>query len=129
MTQTFDITAFNNAFDEQKNQTKGPAIKIDTELMKYGKNKKKIYDMSVLDIMIGIKDTWFNLIDNLLNKNVSVQTFTKDDRLFYFGITILLLTIGIYICGVLFNKDVVDNQNNIQKVYHIYKYNPEDIKH
>lgn len=129
MTQTFDITAFNNAFDEQKNQTKGQAIKIDTELMKYGKNKKKIYDMSVLDIMIGIKDTWFNLIDNLLNKNVSVQTFTKDDRLFYFGITILLLTIGIYICGVLFNKDVVDNQNNIQKVYHIYKYNPEDIKH
>jgi hypothetical protein len=127
MTQLFDITSFNTAFDEQKKQAKEQTIKIDTDLVKYG--TKKIYDMSILDIIIGIKDTWFNLIDNVLNKNVSVQTFTKDDRLFYFGITILFITISIYIFGIMFNKDVVDKQNNIQKVYHIYKYNPGDIKH
>ena len=133
MTQDFDLATFNKTFNEHKDQTR----KIDNELMKNKlgimdekeKNNKKLYDMSVLDIMIGIKDTWFNLIDDLLSKNISIDTFTKDNRLFYFGITILVITVALYTYNMLFSKNTVDKQENIQKVYHIYKYDSLDVKY
>jgi hypothetical protein len=134
MSQAFDLAGFNKAFDEQKDQTK----KLEVELIKNkldimnekNKNKKRLYDMSILDIMIGIKDTWFNLIDDLLNKNISMHTFTKDNNLFYLGITILIITLVIYIYNTLFTRDIKMNENeNIQKIYHIYRYDPAGIKH
>ena len=133
MTQDFDLAAFNKTFNEHKDQTR----KIDNELMKNKlgimdekeKNNKKLHDMSVLDIMIGIKDAWFNLIDDLLSKNISIDTFTKDNRLFYFGITILIITVALYTYNMLFSKNTIDKQENIQKVYHIYKYDSLDTKY
>jgi hypothetical protein len=125
------MAAFNKTFEEQKDKTKkleGELTKNKLDIMnETANNKKKLYDMSVLDIMIGIKDTWFNIIDDLLNKNISISTFTKDNNLFYIGITILIITLAIYIYNVLFNKDNSEKNENIQKIYHIYKYDP-DIK-
>ena len=135
MSQAFDSAAFNNAFEEQKAKTRkleGELIKNKLDIMNNtGNTKKKIYDMSVLDVLIGIKDTWFNLIDDLLNKNISMSTFTKDNNLFYLGITIMIITLVIYIYNTLFNRDTngrSGNDEHIQKIYHIYKYDP-DIKY
>lgn len=135
MSQAFDSAAFNNAFEEQKAKTRkleGELIKNKLDIMNdTGNTKKKIYDMSVLDVLIGIKDTWFNLIDDLLNKNISMSTFTRDNNLFYLGITIMIITLVIYIYNTLFNRDTSGrsgNNEHIQKIYHIYKYDP-DIKY
>ena len=46
-------------------------------------NEKSITDLTVFEILIGIKDTWFGITDDLIHLRFNKQTFTKNNRLFY----------------------------------------------
>jgi hypothetical protein len=58
-----------------------------------GKDKKKIYEMSVGEILVGIKDTWFEILDDLLQQNFTLDIFTRGTRLFFIGLTLVLIII------------------------------------
>jgi hypothetical protein len=105
----FDLGKFNDAFAGQKESQK----KINNELDSYNLKmlggdivKKSLYQNDMGDIIIGIKNSWFFLMDDLLQQKISTNTFTKDNRLFYLGITFILIAIVMYIYNFFVDEDV-----------------------
>jgi hypothetical protein len=97
----FDLGKFNSAFEKQIMETKLLNKEKDKKrldmLNKESQEKISLYDMSIVDFLIGIKDTWFDILDNLLQLNLSWDVITKDNRLFFIGLTFLIIALFLYL--------------------------------
>ena len=51
--------------------------------------KKKYMDYTYNDFIIGYENNMSGLLQDLVNKPISINIFKQDDRLFFLGITIL----------------------------------------
>ena len=80
---------------------------------------KSLYKQSILELAINTKDAWFELMDDLLDQQFTVDTIVKNNRLFYIGITIFIISIIIYIYDKSIDRPIVV-PDNIQTIYHIY---------
>ena len=47
--------------------------------------------------MINVKNTWFDILDDILAGNISMSMFSKKNRLFYIGLTIIIIAMVLYI--------------------------------
>ena len=106
----FDLGKFNTAFDENKLRQKS-ITEYNSEirlklLEKNDTNNININKMSIIDLSIGIKDSWFYLIDDLLLQKFTINTFTKNNRLFYIGLTFILFSVIL-----LFVNEIDNNKN------------------
>jgi hypothetical protein len=101
-TTEFDINKFNKTFESQKETVNTDSLELQ-ELNKQEK-PKKLYNYSLMELLIGIKDTWFYLFDDLLQKKFYTETFTKDNRPFFIGLTIVLFVIIIYLYNIIFDN-------------------------
>jgi len=122
--KAFDSQKFNQAFEKQKALSNGSYKDLQEERL--GKLnvqniEQKPYQLSFMQILINIKDTWFELIDDILNRQFYVETFTKKNRMFYIGITIIFFVICMYLYDIIF--DNIDeklytnsNYNNKNKI-------------
>lgn len=130
----FDITKFNKAFEENIERTKiqnkiAESQRLGTlQRMEDTIQEEKPYNMSVSQILIGIKDTWFYLFDDLLHSQYYVETFTKDNRLFYIGLTIIILVVLVYLFNLIFFSDNISPNANsstqpVTVIYHVYDKN------
>lgn len=99
-------------------------------------NYTKIYDLSILEIFVNIKDTWFEILDDILSTKITLKIFTKENRLFYIGITIFIIACALYLYNALtcntdnINTHMKSPNMNITKVYHLnrkIKLNPGSI--
>lgn len=128
----FDLGKFNTAFQEQKdNQNK---INAETDeyklrMMNSDVMPKSLYQSNISDIIIGIKNTWFYILDDLLQQKFTIYTFTKNNRLFFVGITLILIAIIMYLY-YFFAEDESEcknkqNQKIIEKHF-IYKNKHKD---
>jgi hypothetical protein len=98
----FDLTNFNREFVFKKEQAGiqnriKSQEKIDELTKNANKKTKSLYNLSIAEIMIGIKNTWFDILDDLLAFNINIKIMTKDNRLFFIGLTIIIMTIFIYL--------------------------------
>ncbi len=97
----FDLSKFNTAFEKQIIETKLLNDKKDKEKLDMLNNQpseeKKLYDMSIADYIIGIKDTWFIVIDNCLKLNFDFNYLEKENRIFFIGLTFVLIALFMYI--------------------------------
>jgi len=82
-------------------------------------DKKSLYKQSILELAINTKDAWFELMDDLLDQQFTVDTIVKNNRLFYIGITIFIISIIIYLYDKSIDRPIVV-PDNIQTIYHIY---------
>lgn len=57
---------------------------------------KKIYQNTLYDILIGIKNTWLGILDDILNFQYNLETLTKNNRLFYIGITLVIIALIVF---------------------------------
>jgi len=119
----FNEADFNQKFEESKELTKLLSKEKERQRLQdlnTEELRKSIVELSTIEILIGIKDTWFELIDDLLQGKFNMETFTKDNRLFYIGVTIILIVI-LYFLFSIFNDDQENDKNKkIIKIYHIY---------
>ena len=124
-TTEFDVTEFNKDFEAHRENVGHQVSEIEKQrLQEFNKQEqsKSIYNLSLFEIFIGIKDTWFGLFDDLLQQKFYTETFTKDNRIFFIGVTIVLFVTVIYLYNMIFsnfNSDQVDN-NKITEIHHIY---------
>jgi hypothetical protein len=120
----FDVNEFNKVFEETKEKRKQKIKQMEEDRI-YELNKaqttKQIYQLSLSEILIGIKDTWFELIDDILQKNVSFTTFTKNNRLFFIGLTIIIIILFVYLIDSLVGSDKESDNKNKIEIHHIYK--------
>lgn len=51
------------------------------------------YNQTIFQIHDGIKHTWSNLLNDVLDHKFETNTFTKEHRLFYIGITFVIIVL------------------------------------
>ena len=56
-----------------------------------------VFDMSIKDIIINVNSTWFNILNDLLDQQFTVDVILKNNRLFYVGLTIVVVCIILYV--------------------------------
>lgn len=73
-------------------------ILIDQKLEDLNKQKpvELVYDLSVGQIVINLKDTMFDVLDDIVNMRFRTETLTKDHRLFYIGIFLIVMACVIF---------------------------------
>lgn len=100
----FDLGKFNKVFDVNREITKqNQRVKELQKLRELSSvdTTKSLYDLNLTEILINTKNTWFGLLDDLLDQRFNTETFTKDNRLFYVGLTIFFIAIVLYLYSVL----------------------------
>jgi heme/copper-type cytochrome/quinol oxidase subunit 1 len=139
----FDINKFNKAFEQNKESSKQKQSNLeDKRLDKLNTQKIQLkpYQLSIAQIFITMKDSWFELIDDLLQRQFYVETFTKKNRMFYIGLTIIIIVIIFYLYDIII-ETMNDNDNNsksdikqnfitekkIIEIHHIYDNNNNNI--
>jgi cell division protein FtsL len=128
----FDLGKFNKVFDVNREITKRNQ-RVD-DLQKLNKlssvdTKTSLYDLNISDILINTKNSWFNLLDDLLEQRFQIETFTKENRLFYVGLTVVLIAVILYVYTMLVSTDeepVLHTTPPIQPVY-IYQVPPMPV--
>lgn len=126
----FNNIDFNPSFEQARNiamakireEDKQKLAKLDKTII-----QKPITDLSVGEILIGIKNSWFDLIDDLLQRRFTMSTFTKNNRLFYIGVTIVIFIIIIYLYDVYTTHISEKSVKETVKIYHLYKDNHNPI--
>jgi hypothetical protein len=96
----FDVNKFNLIFDEEKKARQIKQKEEDEKRLKALNNivvQKKIKDLNLSETLQGIKNTWFDILDDLLAYNFNMSIFTKDDRLYFMGITFLIIGIVLFL--------------------------------
>jgi len=133
----FNAQAFNKGFEEQKAQNKeltNQRIESKMDELNQPSKQKKLYELSMSEIIIKIKDSWFDLLDDIINNTFGIDSLTKDYRLFYLGITVFFFGCIFYIYNMLLSDNTTNNktynnesEHSVKKVYHIYNYDPQMI--
>ena len=91
---------------------------------------KPFYQLNLLEMAIELKNTWFGILDDLLAGNFTLDIILKDNRLFYVGLTILIIALILYIYDYAINpNDQLANlissggngNNGIVEIRHIYE--------
>lgn len=95
----FDPKKFNFVFENNKQIVKEYQRLKDIETLNKLSQKKEIvslYNLTIYQILINTKDTWFDILDDILNRQYTMSIFRKDNRLFYIGLTIIFFGIVLY---------------------------------
>jgi len=131
----FDLGKFNIVFDRNKEIAKeNQRISDLNKLNALAQDKPKIslYNLSLYELIVNTKDAWFGLLDDLLDQRLELITFTKDNRLFYIGLTILIFSVILYLFMIIMhddnneltsdNNDKSNTKSNTKTIYHIHEY-------
>ena len=124
------LKKFNDNFDKYK-YIIGEIKKLDDKnyIQKLNQEEKKakpqIIDLTIGEILINLKDVWFEILDDILSTRMTPSVFTKENRLFYIGMTIFIFSIILYLYNLLKKNEDSDGNNlngantNLTKVYYI----------
>ena len=73
---------------------------------------KKLYNLSLMNILIRTKDVSLEILDDILQNKLSINTFTQDNRMFFFGISIIMTVILFYFVYILLGGDSKSNNSS-----------------
>jgi hypothetical protein len=120
----FDIMQFNQVFEEAKQEQNKVSRERESErLARLNREvpRKPLNELSTGEILIGVKDAWFGIIDDLLQAKFTMSTLTKENRIFFIGLTLIIIVIIMYLYN-LFVEPVHPMPKNIE-IHNIYKTN------
>lgn len=106
----FDLKKFNKVFDINRDLTKQNQKLRDIEYLNKlssVETKTSLYDLNISQIIINTKNSWFNLLDEMLDRNVKdydLNMISKDNRLFYVGLTIIVICVILYVYITMVDK-------------------------
>jgi len=131
--RTFDLGQFNKVFERDKERAKESQRLKDLDklnALSQTQERVSLYNLSLLQIIVNTKDAWFTLLDDLLDQRFELETLTKNNRIFYIGLTIIFFAAILYIYAMIMSDtDTATNtkvshtdSTSVKKVYHIYQY-------
>ena len=98
----------NNAFEKEKIKQKNLYKQKISDRLKYLNNKqykKSLTDLSISETLNGIQNSWFEILDDILNQQTIYESFSKDNRLYFVGITIFFFAFILYYYFIIFEID------------------------
>jgi hypothetical protein len=136
-TGLFDIQKFNKEFEERHKADMEKAKLLNYNKLNQLENENQIielqpYEKSIYENLIGIKNTIVNMSIDIYHLNFSSDFLTKENRLYYLGIIILIIVLLIYSFIKLFSdddKDCTIELSELEKIrplcsaYHNCPYN------
>ena len=121
----FDIDSFNKEFENQsKKRKEDMRKKMQAKIDELSKRDEPIpiHKRSIGEIMISTKDAMFGILEDLLQNKFNKETFTKENRLFYLGVFILMLTVLMILYSLLFPSEPKKSKDEGSiKIHHIHK--------
>jgi hypothetical protein len=105
----FDQYLFNQKFDqmvEEKNKERLLKEKVKlNDLNQIDNIRVEPYQLPINKLLINIKNTWFNMYDNFVNKRtiINLDDETQEDSLFYIGITLIIIALLYIIISYIFD--------------------------
>lgn len=127
--KNFDLDKFNKEFVFKKeraaieNKIKSQE-KINRLTEAANIPKKSLYNLSIGELVIGIKDTWFGILDDFLAKKIELNTIIKNNRLFFIGLTVVIITTMIYLYNFFLENEDEKKQEPTSKIiekHYVYK--------
>jgi len=121
--QSIDLEKPENKLQREKSENRLKIIS-DDETKKI--NNKPFYQLSILEITIELKNTIFGIMDDLLLGNFNMNILFKDNRMFYVGLTILIISIILYIYDYAIDggndplNKLMNGSSGIVEIRHIY---------
>jgi len=121
----FDIDKFNRYYEQYRERRR---VRMKEEMNRKLTELNKpdptipVYRQSIPKILLDIKDSLFNTLDDILQGKISIETFTKNNRLFYLGIALFFIAIFMYVYSILID-DTRDDESpsNLLRVHHIHE--------
>lgn len=91
----FDIRKFNKAFEKHLEEQRVKRIEEDQRKLHAPELivPKKIHELSLAEILARITGVIFDILTDLFTKGLRMEYLTKDDRLIYLGLCVLLIII------------------------------------
>lgn len=96
----FDINRFNRDYDQYKKKRKTQMEEtLALKLAQYNKPSQEIpiYKQSFGFILINMKNAIFDILDDLLQNKLNINTFTTNNRLFYLGLFFIIIACIIFL--------------------------------
>jgi hypothetical protein len=103
-----DNKSFNINFDKEKyNLKQRMKEKNEKALKEIGTEDrhKKIWEYSLIELGIGIKNAWVGLFDDITDGQINFGIFMKNDRLIFLGLTLIIFGIFVYFINF-FDTDI-----------------------
>ena len=60
-------------------------------------NTSILVNLTIQQLMENTKKTWYDIMDDIMDGNLSIGVFVNNDRMFYVGILVVIIVIFIYI--------------------------------
>jgi len=95
----FDIDRFNRDFNQYKDKRKQEMAEIlnkKLEILNTPPREIPVYNLSIGDILVNMKIAFFNILDDILQFNFNINIFLKENRLFYIGLMLIIVSCLIY---------------------------------
>lgn len=119
----FDLNKFNAAFEQHKYDV-SLTRKLEDEKtlsqLNAQKTAKPISEYNLLDILIGTKNAWFGILDDLLEQKFVFETLTKRNRLFFVGLTLIFFATIIYLYNFFIEDEVEHKSEKVVRIEHHY---------
>jgi hypothetical protein len=118
---TLNTLNSNNISNSESNQINKMFQSSNIEI-----SEKPFYKMNVLEILIEMKNTWFQILDELIGGNFSMSILIKNNRMFYVGLTILIFAIILFIYDYAIDssdplKNLLNTNGGVVEIRHIYE--------
>jgi hypothetical protein len=122
---------FNTYFvANMKKQQTNEHEKEQQELQKLNENNNNdVHNNSIYDMLIGINDTFFGMLNDIITLNIGSDFFIKNNRMFYVGILLIIIAVFMLVYNHFYEMHFYDvlteintnkKNNKIVNVYNIY---------
>jgi hypothetical protein len=101
----FEVDRWNRDFDQYKQrreQEKERKMKEKLDDLNKPVDKIPVYNLPLGKILINTKDSIFDILDDLLQFRFEKETIIKDDRLFYIGLLLVIISMITYLYFMIF---------------------------
>lgn len=114
----FDQKAFNASFEEQIKTSTSSVIKTENEI-----KKMLISDLKIGQILTNMKNSVFEIIEEILEGKIGFSLITKKDRLFYIGSMFLFIALAMCIIDFIIgpsHQSLTPSLNSGKPIYQMH---------
>lgn len=124
---------FNKQFITNIKKTQAEENAHEEQKLESLNKKNEVYNYSLYSIIIGINDTFFGMLNDIMTRNIHRDFFTKDNRMFYIGVFFVLVALVMLIYNHIYSihfddvlKEIKNHKENNGKITYVYNiYNDE----
>ena len=101
----FEVDRWNRDFEqykERREKEKERKMKEKLDDLNKPDEKVPVYNLPLGQILINTKDALFGILDDLLQFQFEKETILKDDRLFYIGLILIIISLITYMYFMIF---------------------------